>query len=452
MRRRRVVPWSILVLVVGTNGPALRAQESRPVAAARYDAAPLAAPAGGLRQATYLAPNGDQALPPARPAAYTLGQLTRMADASNPILRRDLARVESARGARLQSGLYPNPRFDTNNPEVFAGKDTQLCVGFQQEIVVQGKLRLEQAAATRALQQAEWTWTQDRFDLFTAVRQQFYTVLAAQRRVELLTQLGNIVQRSLETGRKREKAGEANHTDVLLLTIDYQRVQVDLRNAQTLLSGTRRQLAAVVGVPDLVISEAVGNLADKLPDFDEGQLRNFVANEHAQVQISRLDIERNRTLLRRAEVEPYPNVTVGPAYNFGVVPGRDQFWFNVNLPLPTWDRNQGNIRSARADVNDAAASLNVLQNDLLRQASDALSRHRAAREQAEQFERDILPNTHETMRLAQDGYAKGLFDFATYLQAQRTMVETTKDYVGALETAWGTAAELAGLLQLENFP
>src|SRR5262245_48610112 len=64
-------------------------------------------------------------------SALTLDQLEDLAQAHNPILKRDLAQIEAARGNALQAGLYPNPHFDTNNPEVFAGRDSTFNVGFQ---------------------------------------------------------------------------------------------------------------------------------------------------------------------------------------------------------------------------------------------------------------------------------------------------------------------------------
>src|SRR5262245_34219021 len=87
-------------------------------------------------------PRSDSVLAaPNRP--LSLEDLEQLAQANNPILARDQARVESARGQALQAGLYPNPHFDTNNPEVFAGHNSTFNVGFTQEFVVKGKLQLD---------------------------------------------------------------------------------------------------------------------------------------------------------------------------------------------------------------------------------------------------------------------------------------------------------------------
>jgi outer membrane protein TolC len=52
----------------------------------------------------------------------------------------------------------------------------------------------------------------------------------------------------------------------------------------------------------------------------------------------------------------------------------------------------------------------------------------------------------------EDGYLKGEFDLTRLLQAQRTLTETNVDFIDALKEVWTTAAELAGMLQVEEFP
>jgi len=384
--------------------------------------------------------------------AMTLAYLSQVAQENHPVLRRDRARIESAAGSALQAGLYPNPRFDTNNPEEFAGKNSAFNVGFQQDFVTAGKLRLDKAAALRAQQQSEFTLTQDRFALLTSVRSQFYTTLAAQVRVEVLNRLLKITEASVKTAKERVEALIGDRTEVKLLEIDYNKIRADLTNAQRILDGERRQLAAVVGLPGLVQGKVQGMLTSHPPTFDEEILQQFVTSENAMVQIAKIDIDRNKVLLKRAEVEPIPNINLGPAYQWGLTKGAEQYWLTVTFPIPVSDRNQGNIMAARANVRDATETLGVVQLELLRRVADAYSRHRGALEQAERYRTNVLPDSFEALRLAKSGYDNGVFEFAAYLQAQRTVMDIQRSYVDILETVWTTAADLAGLLQMEQFP
>jgi outer membrane protein, heavy metal efflux system len=386
--------------------------------------------------------------------AWSLDQVEATTFSYNPILRRSIARIESARGDAQQAGLYPNPSFDTNNPEVFAGPATQYNVGFQQTIVVKGKLRLDRAAANEVVRQKEHGLTQDRFSLLLAVRQQFYTVLAAQRRNEMLGQIREIAAASVRAAQQRFDAGEGTLSEVLLLQTELARTEIALQTAQTMLIAERRQLSAIMGRPDLNIEQVTGQLTFGFPNFDENMLREFVVSQNAQVQIARREIERNQILLRRARVEPYPNLHGGPAYanNLNSSPGSQQFWLNIQFDMPLWNRNQGNIRSTEGDLADAIASLGVLQNDLLRQVEEVLGRYRAARQSEERIRTQVLPTATRAQQLVKDGFQKGILDVSTFLQAQRALSDATLSYIDALENVWTTGAEIASLLQLDRFP
>jgi cobalt-zinc-cadmium efflux system outer membrane protein len=170
--------------------------------------------------------------------------------------------------------------------------------------------------------------------------------------------------------------------------------------------------------------------------------------------MARREIERNEFLLRRARVEPYPNVRVGPAYanNVQTAPGTQQFWLTLQFDIPVWNRNQGNIIAAQANLADAIASLGILQNDLLAQVEEVLGRYLAARQLEEKLRTEILPTSRDALKITDNAYRAGQLDVATLLQAQRVVFETSLNYVETLQNVWTTAAEISKLLQLEKFP
>jgi cobalt-zinc-cadmium efflux system outer membrane protein len=442
-----------------TNSDIAESRQTETARAQTPDAAGTARTSQDAR--TKMEMKEEDRAPPAEPAAsaetaeppqLTLEYLSRLAVENHPVLRRDEARIDSAAGSALQAGLYPNPRFDSNNPQVFNGPNTALNVGIQQDIVVKGKLRLDRAAALRAQQQSEFALVQDRYALLAHVRNQFYQTLAAQYRVDVLSRLLKITELSVTIGKELVVGGTATVDQVKLLEIDYNRVQADLLNAEKMLIGEREQLAAIVGFPDLTNQRVVGSLTTEPPAFDEQVMRQFVTSENAMVHIARLDIDRNRILLKRAEAEPYPNLTIGPGYQYGFNKAQEQYWMTIVFPIPISDRNQGNIRAARANLRDSTETLGTVQLDLLRRLADAYSTHRGAREQAERYKTQIIPDSREALRLVRSGYRNGVTEFAVYLQAQRTVIDATKDYVDILEKVWTSAADISGLLQMDKFP
>jgi len=91
---------------------------------------------------------------------------------------------------------------------------------------------------------------------------------------------------------------------------------------------------------------------------------------------------------------------------------------------PRLDRNQGNIRAARA-TSAPSADLRNVQNNFLNQVANSFSQYQSALAVVRRYEQDILPITRETLQLALKGYQSGETNFLTYLQVQKTMVQAT---------------------------
>lgn len=432
-QRRISQTIAAIVFCAGFATP-LAAQERPPV--------PPAPPAEGAFEPI---PNDAQ-------AGYSLDQLVQLAEENNPLLRRDLARIDSARGAAVQAGLYPNPRIDSTNPNQFNGSATQVSTGYLQTIVTGGKLGLDRAAALEVARQTQLAYQQDRYDLLHNVRQQFYTVLASQERTRVMAQTKVIVEQAEQTGQRLFQGGQGNYTDVLALQIETRRVDIALRNSLTLQATGKRQLAAYVGLPELDIIRVRGNLYGPPPPFESDSVREAILARNTQIQIGQVDVLRRQFVLRRAEAEVIPNIDAMLGWQYTATAPHDQFLFYLTFPLPLWNRNQGGIAAAAAGVQESIETVGVVQASLLQQAGEALGRFRSAAAQAEEYRLRILPKSRDALNLARSGYDQGVFDFNRFLTAQRTLVDGRLGHINALDAQWNAATDIGQLTQQDNFP
>jgi len=431
LRRVTLIGWALVICLLAANAIPAQQTESTslpvPPAAAGSDAT-------------------------AGSTGYRLDEFVRLAEENHPILRRDLARIEEARGQAVQAGLYPNPRLDSTNADQFAGRESLYSTGYLQTIVTGGKLKLDRAAAMEVVRQAELAYEQDRYDLVSRVRGQFYTVLAAQERGRVLEQTKQIVEQAEQTGDRLFKGGEGNRTDVLALQIETRRVDIALRNSMTLLAAGKRQLAALIGLPDLEIAKVNGNLFAVPPRFESETVRQMILSRNAQIEIAQVDISRRRLLLRRAEAEPIPNIDAMVGYQYAALHPNQQLLFYLEVPLPLWNRNQGGIAAAAAGLHESTEAVDVVQNHLLQQAGEALGRFQSAWEQEEEYRLRILGKAGQALELAYDGYRKGQFDFPRFLNAQRNLVTARLAHIDALDRLWSAAVDVTQLTQADTFP
>lgn len=382
---------------------------------------------------------------------FSLRQLSDIALQINPILDRALSDIEAAKGERVQAALYPNPRMETNNPEIFAGQSSSVNFGFQQDIVVKGKIRADKAAADQLVRRETADFHLDRNRMLMNIRGQYYQVVAAKQRAVLSSYIIKVAQQGVEAAKQLQMGGEGSLTDVLLLENELQRAFIESDKAKTMLEGEIRQLQAMVGAPDLMITDVEGSLFDQPPDFDESAVSYFATTQSAYIERGVADVVRSEAQLRREEADAYPNLRMGPAYQAGTLPHTGQFWLSVVFDIPVWDLNQGNIRKAQAKVRTASADLQVTRNELLQHTAEVYSRYRSAKQTADRLRNTMLPNSQRTLQLVQEGFSKGQFDVNRLLQAQRNLSDIAKEHIEAAEKAWTTSAELGALLQLEEF-
>lgn len=450
-RTRRLLLAS---LVAGASGCASGPPPTLPRSAVAPPAsvARPADPAGGVipaaaTEATPVKPGPNDPL--------TLDALTQLALSSHPRLAQAGFSVEAARGRAIQAGLYPNPVLSATGDEL---GDIQGPGGIwaapyaSQEIVTGGKLTLSRSAAERETDQAALALASQRYVLLASVRQAYYDALALQKRVELLSGVLELIGKAVEQTRAAVEAKQTARLSLVQLQTEAARVRADRDAAKRELPAAYQRLAAVVGNPNLIVTNVEGSLDDALPEYSADAAKRFVLDNHPDVRAARVGVERARLLVRRAEVEPIPNVTVGAGYVRQNQNRSDDWALGVSVPVPLWNRNQGNIYAAKAQLGEAVQEVGRVQADLADRLAAALRDYAAARERVTQYRSTVLPLAQEAADIALAAFRGGQFESLQVLQAQRALAEANVEYVRTLGEAWRASGVLSGLLLEEAWP
>jgi cobalt-zinc-cadmium efflux system outer membrane protein len=393
---------------------------------------------------------------PAAPQSLSLPDLLDLTAMHNPELTIVRARADAARGKMIQAGLYPNPTVSIRSDEMGNpnGPGGFLALTVLQEFVTAGKLRLAKAAAAHGVAAADWDAVTRWYDVATRVRLAYVDALAAQLEVKANRDLVGIASEGLAVAEKLEKAGAGSQPDVLRARLELEQSQIRLGVAQRRQEATRRLLAVAVGVPELPCSGLAGTLEVPAPVFAWQSLVENVLSRSSEIQAAEALNQQAERLLARARAETTPNfyVQVRPIYSF---PDQTpEAMAEVGAVLPLWNRNQGNIASARADLARTRAEIRLVELKLTERLTNAFQRYQAARQQAEGYEQKILRHAQESLRLVRLGYERGeaKYDYTAVLQAQAILFQARLVYVQALAEVWRSVSEIGGLLQLDQLP
>lgn len=451
------------LFLVGCSTPPRLAETLRPMPAV------AARPIGPVVQAGYSAddrdkdgtfpqpeklPAGTLPGPDSRPA-IGMPELIGMTVNRNPRLAQVAWATETARGRAIQAGLYANPTLSVTGDEL--GDRTGpggiwTAPYFQQEIVTGNKLGLSKAAALKEVDQATLTVVSERYRIFTDVRQNFYEVVTLQKRTEILGELIGLAEKLVENANKLLKAKEGSELDVVQLEVDLERYRADLEATNKTLPAAYRRLAASVGVNDLPYTSVIGDLDTTLPDYDLDRLRTYVIGVHPEIRSAQIGVERAQLVLKRATVEPIPNVTVGTGYVRQNQNKSNDWVIAASIPVPLWNKNQGNIFAAKASVGEAVNEVGRVENDLVNRLATSFATYAAARKRSEKNKATILPKADQSYQLSLKAYQGGQFEYLRVLQAQRAVAEARLEYLRSLGEMWRAASEIAGFMLEDQWP
>ncbi len=378
----------------------------------------------------------------------SLAALEELAIANNPTVQQAAALVEKAGGQFDQAGLYPNPVVGYQASEVGnEGRAGQQGVFISQEFVRGGKLGLSQEVANQDIQRLQWQYSAQSQRVRNEVRLRFYELLGAQAEQDIAQQLEDVARKGVEIAQKLVKdAQTASKADVLQAEIDFNQVRIAKQNADRRVVAAKRRLALVTGNPQLSLQTLDGQLAG---EFEE---RGFESEwpkltSSPQLQAAAWRISRAQALIRREQVQPIPNVEVQLGTQYDAASRYQISNIQVGVPLPVFNRNQGNIRSAMAEMRAAQEEQRRLELTLQDQLAEAVKRYETSRFQVERFDQDIIPKAAENLRITNEGYERfGQFDFLRVLIARRSYFETNLAYIRSLTELRQAEVALDGLL------
>lgn len=125
--------------------------------------------------------------------------------------------------------------------------------------------------------------------------------------------------------------------------------------------------------------------------------------------------------------------------------GDTAFLLGLSVPLPVFDRNQGNILRAGAELGRAEAEAERGRLYLDVALADAGRRLEQAWRAADALRRIALPAAREAAAAAREGYAAGKFSLLEVLDAQRALTELREQINAALLEVQQLRADIARL-------
>jgi cobalt-zinc-cadmium efflux system outer membrane protein len=406
----------------------------------------LNAHAAGQAATLYKGEQPRAADPVAHP--LSLEQAIVLALSSSPELRSVAQNVAIAEGARVQAGLVPNPEFSILREGMQQGTRTQ-TVQVSQALELGGKRGARMNLADQDLALAAGDVGVGRTNLRADVTTAYLEALTAQERVSLAQASLDLAAKATRAAARRVAAGKISPLEQTRSSVAEAGVRLELSQAVAEASLAKRRLAALWGSTQLMEQPLVMPEIDlsAIPSIEDLQARLEIS---PQMQRARMQIVREEAQVKLERATRIPDLTVTLGNKKDNELNRSQTVVGLSVPLPLFNRNQGNLLSALRRVDKAKAEAEVERLRLTQALMDAYQRAQVAQEQIGSMRNEILPSAQSAFEAAVTGFELGKFGFLDVLDAQRTLFQNRAQYLRALSDRYRSIADLQRYVAVEN--
>lgn len=432
MRRPRISPIRLLGLAAAFLNPLVSPSQAQSRATASI-ADPAAFP---------LTPLSGK-VEPAGP--LSLASAIDLALSANPTLAAAARELQAMEGTVIQAGVRPNPELAALVEDTQKSATRTTTLQINQTIELGGKRAARIESAERGRDVAAADLDAQRLEIRSATVAAFFDVLVAQERIGLAEALLDLAQRATQAASRRVIAGKVSPIEETKARVAEASVRVELNQVQGELAAARRRLAATWGNPSPRFERADGRteILPVVPTSEDIHRRLATAPVLTR---ARLEVDRRSALAELERTRRISNVTVSIGAQRVEELGRNQAIVGLSVPLPLFDRNQGNLLEALRRTDKARDELAATEIRLSTELAQAHERLKALSLEVSSLQTEILPGAQSAYEAASKGYELGKFSFLEVLDAQRTFFQARSQYLRALADAHRAAAEIDRVL------
>ncbi len=350
--------------------------------------------------------------------------------------------IDYNRGQEITASLFPNPvafigTLSSYTQGLNLKNSGQLAMIVQQLFELAGKRGYRIESAAFGTQSAEAAFEDAVRQLGFTVKDTYYRIQLAQRRLNLAEENRDRFARILDINTIRFKKGYIAEVDLIrirLQMVDFQSQVIQALQEAEVARGDLRQL---LRLSPKTAMELTTEMDFRRIDPDINKLRVTAIDLRPDVKAKRFAQSQRQSDLRLAKAYRVPDVTVGAGYEIQGAQGPDnpqQWVLNFGIPIPLFNRNQGGIQQAEVAVQTAEADLNKTVNQVENEVEVAYRNLIQSRRLVEAFVGGILDDARSTMTIVERAYERGGATILDLLDAARTSRTIQQNYIEALFT------------------
>jgi cobalt-zinc-cadmium efflux system outer membrane protein len=379
--------------------------------------------------------------------------------ANNPALAAQRQAIESAKGALAQAHLRANPSLSVGGLKEVNGDDNRFNVGAEVPIELFGRRARRTEVAAQKLNSTRETVNDNERLLTAEVRKRFADTLAAVRNLEFVEQLLKANREFLKLMEDRVREGAAPVLDADEVRVEANRIESLWIDYHAKAEIALLALKEAVGMPPDEPLRLKGDLAQPVLALDKAQLLQLALDHRPDLAVERAAEMMAAAAARQQEVEAKPDASFSAGYerpnsgfSFSAVnaagnlqPIRQTFnyaVFGMKWTLPVFNRNQGSIAAAKAEVVSAHNQVTAVDLALRHEVTQALVRYQAAQARAGVYRSGVRDQAARNLDVVRQTYGYGRIPLLDVIAEQRRFIDIETGYTDVLLDAYASRVAL----------
>jgi cobalt-zinc-cadmium efflux system outer membrane protein len=374
---------------------------------------------------------------------YTKEDIVQLALEYNPTMTGAQGFIDQQRGHQTAAGAYPNPSVTGNagHGEIRdAGRadiqdlltrqsltEYNMTIGQPMEWPAMRAAR--QRAADAGVATANAGFAEVRLNLIAQVKVAFYDLLLAQQNASLARQNLDIVDGVAKIVKARVKSGEAPQFESIKAEVEVLKARQLVVRADNFVRINRVVVDTLTGGKLGPSYSVEGDFAELPKQIQIDFLLTRMLNQHPTLQRLLQSVQQSEWKVEFERQARMPTVTVNGSYWREI--GREAIQGGLTIPTPIWYRRQGEIASALGSKRREEAELLRARNELVRAIHQHYQDTRTTAELIEVFDKGLLKQAQEALRLAQFSFQQGASSLLEVFDAQRVQRQILTDYAQA---------------------
>ena len=377
----------------------------------------------------------------------TLTEAVDSALINNPNLKAFNLELSSLEGVKTQAGLLPNPEAGFEVENFLGGEDlsgfqgSEFTLAASQLFELGGKRSSRINLAETEIVSSRGDYELLKLDVIANVKSTFFSLYQIQKQIEQQRKFVELNEEILKTISERVKAGRTSPAEESKVKVALTNSRIELDRLQRSFSSIQSQLNSLLGTigKNLIPATALFDSISVPPTREEitGNIEEIpsvkLLQNEVNIREAALELERSLAV---------PDLTVNGGVRYLNELKTNSFVAGVSIPLPFFNRNQGNIQSAEVRLEQMDAIKNTRRLNVIAQLNTAYNNLLSAYNNSQQLKNSIIPEAENAYEITRQGYIQGRFAFIDLLDAQRTLFETQTQFLLELSDYYNSLIEI----------